>query len=413
MPNEGSQAAAPCPSRPTIHLGFLDGLRGLAALYVVLHHAYLEVVPPGQTGGLHPPVRAAMAWLDHGYFAVSVFIVLSGYCLMIPVVRSSAARGHGLVTYMKRRARRILPPYYAALALSLLLIAVVPGLQRSSGVRMDEALPAYGAGPLLSHLCLVHNLSPNWLYKIDPPMWSVAVEWQIYFLFPVVLVPVWRRWGIAALLTVAAGLAAATKVPRLVPAGLAFSWPSPWYILLFGLGMAAAAVSFGPAGPPTNRPFTSWGRWAFLLSLAFVACLLTRGRYWHGHPSIPDLVLGAATGCLLVFLTEAHRAADRQRPVVLRVLASAGPVRLGALSYSLYLVHFPLLSLCHLGLLPWGCPAEVRLCLLLGIAVPGSILFAYLFYLAFERPFTLARTTTARGTLDAVSSGQPVQFEAA
>lgn len=75
-------------TKPRPHLTVLDGIRGVAALYVVLHHAYYSVV--GESGGMTLPAatRWATVWLTPGHYAVVVFIVLSGYCLMLPLVRT-------------------------------------------------------------------------------------------------------------------------------------------------------------------------------------------------------------------------------------------------------------------------------------------------------------------------------------
>src|SRR5579883_2532974 len=179
---------------PRARLDFLDGMRGLAALYVVLHHAAFEV--PALF--LKPFLAHVSSFFDHGHYAVAVFIVLSGYCLMLPVARDAEGRLRGgLWQYIKRRARRILPPYYAAMGLSLAMIALIPALGSPSHSRWDVAIPAFTPGAILSHLFLVHDVTPTWLFRIDPPMWSVAFEWHIYFLFPLLLI-VWRRLGIVA-----------------------------------------------------------------------------------------------------------------------------------------------------------------------------------------------------------------------
>ena len=66
------------------HLDFLDGLRACAALYVVFHHAALNLPEGSIAGPLNVALRKA---LGQGHYAVDVFIVLSGYCLMLPVLQ--------------------------------------------------------------------------------------------------------------------------------------------------------------------------------------------------------------------------------------------------------------------------------------------------------------------------------------
>ncbi len=104
-------------SEKKLHLRYLDGLRGLAALYVVLVHIdpYIEAELPTLWFWFAKTLR-------YGAFAVVIFIVLSGYGLMLSVIRSQSGYvAGGLLGYIKRRSRRILPPYYAALGFCLLL----------------------------------------------------------------------------------------------------------------------------------------------------------------------------------------------------------------------------------------------------------------------------------------------------
>src|SRR4051812_4921136 len=88
---------------PPRRLAFLDGVRGLAALYVCMHHAYCEVFVHGT--GLPLPewvLGHGRVWL-FGHEAVDLFIVLSGFCLMLPSVSTGQLRG-GLPSYAYRRA---------------------------------------------------------------------------------------------------------------------------------------------------------------------------------------------------------------------------------------------------------------------------------------------------------------------
>lgn len=143
-----------------MRLSFVDGLRGLTALFVVLHHAWFEVFWAGGAERWNRLLLASTKWLMLGRHGVNVFIVLSGFCLAMPLVKNHRRR-FDLTEFFKRRARRILPTYYAAMAMSLLLIAMIPLLQDRSQDRWDHALPAWTPQAIWSHLLLLHNLFPT------------------------------------------------------------------------------------------------------------------------------------------------------------------------------------------------------------------------------------------------------------
>lgn len=97
-------------SKTGLRLDYLDGLRGLTALYVVLFHCRSEFTWQYADGGFSPLLWQMTAWMNFGHYAVVIFIVLSGYCLMLPVVRSqNKTLAGGLRGYLKRRAWRTLP----------------------------------------------------------------------------------------------------------------------------------------------------------------------------------------------------------------------------------------------------------------------------------------------------------------
>src|SRR5689334_21620108 len=156
----------------------LDGLRGPAALYVVINHVFMRAFPGYPVD--HAPFWAG--WFIYGRFAVVVFIVLSGFSLAL----SPAGHGwrlDGIAHFARRRARRILPPYWAALVFSLAVAwLIVP--QPGHGVPDAKLVVVNGL--------LVENIvgarSPNSAF------WSMAVEAQLYLLFPLLLLIV-RRWS--------------------------------------------------------------------------------------------------------------------------------------------------------------------------------------------------------------------------
>jgi peptidoglycan/LPS O-acetylase OafA/YrhL len=358
-----------------IHLAHLDGIRGLAALYVVLHHAYLQ----SSFYNFQPWLQGATSWLYHGHNAVAIFIVLSGYCLMIPIARHGQIQG-GILEFYSRRARRILPPYYFALLLSFLAIWAIPLLNQQSGTQWDTALPALNKSALLSHLFLVHNLDSKWIFQINPPLWSVAVEFQIYLLFPLILVPLFKRWG--SLVTILAAFVMGFSPMLLLHRG---EGTSPWFFGLFALGMAAAHYNFSNT-PAVNRRliFNSF------LGVTLLFLLLSTLGYdlLNGHFYITDTACGLSTALFLAYYFDSATAGAQSKPVLKGVLESKMLVGLGTFSYSLYLIHMPILAWVDLTLRPLIPSPDARFAVLFGVGVPLCVALSYLFYIVVERRFT-------------------------
>lgn len=367
-----------------LRLEYLDGLRAIAALYVVLFHA--GVCFAGLPRDLSVFARVLRQPLVYGHDAVGVFIVLSGYCLMLPVARAEGRLVRGLPSYFARRAWRILPPYYAALFGTLLLLALFPILETPTNTIWDDTSPAFTGASIGSHLVLAHNLFPDLAHRINGPLWSVATEWQIYFLFPLVLLPIWRAWGPAA--TIGAGFVLGSAFTWLAPA--AAHSAASWYIGLFATGMCAAGIGF--AGRPTEVALRSRAPWG-ALSLALLGLIAIGAtvlvRIWFQFMPYSDALVGAATASSLIYLTRhALAPASAARPFLLRCLEAPALVRLGRFSYSLYLTHLPVVALCYFGLQRLALSKSAALFALVGLSLPLSVLFSYGFYWLFERRFT-------------------------
>jgi peptidoglycan/LPS O-acetylase OafA/YrhL len=399
------------PDAPRPRLHYLDGVRALACLVVMGTHNSM-------TGGRLPEafhLQWLLDWINQwSGAAVATFIVLSGYCLAIPIAKShDLAMLGGVSGYLKRRARRILPPYYAALGLALLLFATVPGMlhpsKRTADIFANNTLPVFDTGVIVSHLLLIHNLYGQWAYTIDDPMWSVGTEWQIYFVLPLLLLPLWRKWGLAVsvltalIIGVGAGL-----LPNhgrwsnmRVPEGhFGFYLPDhPWYLGLFALGMAGAAINFSPrfAGL-RDKPWGIVG----LVALAGVA-LTMLPQFWNianalygpmpGDSAwgLSDVVVGVAVTCMLIVCTRRLMRPDGKLPLGLRFLGSKPLVALGIFSYSLYLIHRPLFQALAIYTRAHYEPATGQ-SILLFCGVPLAIAIAYAFHRVFERPFMNLRS---------------------
>ena len=399
--NLRAPAVAPVRTAPSVspspsHLRHLEGLRGLAAIIVTLQHVYFHTLWGANLTGWRAKLSTGLCWLFPGRAAVAVFIVLSGYLLMRPVVRQGTGQmPGGTWAYLRRRARRILPPYYAALAFSIALILAVPLLKTPVSPEWADALPAFGFNNLAAHLLLIHNLSWYWASKTDPPLWTIATEWQIYFLFPLILLPAWRRFGNAG--SVGIGLALGLGLYLLTGKGHA---AAPWFLGLFALGAAAAST---PARPSADRSVRLFGWLAVILQTIFAVitleCAFGMLRFLtvEGLPGLwPDywafdLLMGLSSACFLLFA-----AASQQSNWLVKMLSSRFFVRVGVASFSLYLIHDPILAALkvpldriHFG--PWR--QFITMILAGGVIVAVA---TYLFHIVFERPFmTAARVRSA------------------
>ncbi len=367
-------AASPDPPAPPQRdrVVGLDGIRGLAALFVVVNHAFLRSFPgyPVDTA----PFWAG--WLIYGRFAVVVFIVLSGFSLAVSAARSGWRLG-GVAWFAQRRAWRILPPYWAALAYSLVvawLIMPQPG----------QAMP--NAGSVVVNGLLLQDVltapSPNRAF------WTIAIEAQLYVVFPVLLL-VARR--VNALVMLAAVTLLVATVGVLAPPAI-FPTVAPDFAALFATGVLAAGIL------SASQRVRSWP-WPWLALAAAVPVLATiawQGSVWTiGHLFWVDLAFGPAIGCLLAAV-----ATGRPRSLVRGL--QARPLRsLGSFSYSLYLTHAPLVVILYEGVVAGRVPRGVPSFLLsLVIIVPATIVFARLFAAGFERPFQRYRSwAEVRGAL--------------
>ena len=356
---------------PSRRLAGLDGVRGLAALFVVVNHVFLRAFPG------YPVDNAPFwaGWFIYGRFAVVVFIVLSGFSLALAPVRRGW-RLDGVSRFARRRALRILPAYWAALIFSLAvawLVVPPPG----------EALPDLRS--VLVNGLLVQNLvsapTPNRAF------WSMAVEAQLYILFPLLLLMTRRRGAlvmVAAVTMVVAALGIAG--PHISHLDFIVIQSPPDLAALFAVGMLSAGV----ASVGGSRSTWPWAWLTVLTAAPVLATIWWQGSVWTLDNLLwVDLALGPAVGCLLAGLAAGQ-------PAPLLRLLDARPMRsLGLSSYSLYLTHGPIVVVVYerivAGRVSPGVPAFL---VSLALVLPVTILFARAFAAVFERPF-LRRTRRA------------------
>lgn len=346
----------------------LDGLRGLAALYVVLFHCWLYTFPGY-------PHSSAPRWLDglmFGRLAVVFFLVLSGFSLAISPARHGWRSG-GVGEFLRRRAWRILPPYWAALILSLLVSWYV--------------VPASHFGPPTGATVWVYGFVAQDVVTAPTPngaFWSIGVESELYLLFPLLLF-VRRRWGAAILMlgvtlpVVAGGLMAAGSSPV-----EGDNWLAPHLAPVFAAGVMGAGII--SASDRARR--LPWGWLAALAALPVLALGVIQGSVWTvNHYFWIDLAVAPAMTMLIAAV------ATGQPAFLVRLLTTRPVRRLGDFSYSLYLIHLPIVLTVIRRVAPhFVSPGLPTFAFTLAVGLPVSICGAWLFSKIFEIPFKRNRS---------------------
>jgi peptidoglycan/LPS O-acetylase OafA/YrhL len=293
-------------------LDLLDRLRGVAILGVFAFHALGAAygayeVPwrdgsPDWTGpGGGFAVLLPLLW---GNYGVSLFFVVSGFSIHWGYLRKPAAFATG--SFLWRRFWRIYPPYLAAL---LVLSWRVP----------------FGSWQFVSHALLLHDFTSATFFGINGSFWSLAVEVQLYLLYPLLLAAR-QKFGLGrvmAALFVLSVVVRAVAIGTGMKAVVAYSPAALWFDWALG---AWLAERFAAGRPPVRFA-------APVLALTgVVAAALMLTPYWKAG-------FGAASLFWAVALDQWLRrpAADAGR--VGRWLAL-----IGVWSYSFYLWHQPVLS---------------------------------------------------------------------
>lgn len=355
------QGAGLSPVRPSFgsRLAGVEGMRALAASSIVVYHVWLYSSPTQK------PFRFGY-WntrLSDLQYGVTMFFGLSGFLLYRPYV-ASLLRGDSLpslTTYLRNRALRILPAYWVILLLATLVFHSV--LHRdAAGLHNGTAL---GPGLLLRNALFIQDYAPTTLVTGIGPAWSLAVEVVFYLLLPLLALGAWsltrgsssrvvrRRAALApAALLLLLGLSGKAAAARLVPPVHPYDgWNGDWHSVIersfwcqadlfaFGMALAIARIDWEDG---LLRLARGWRKLAFAIVLAgsvFVVKEAPNGvpLSYSAYNSLVALI------CALVLALVVLPPKDRAKPgLLLRVLESPVLVRIGLVSYSLFLWHEPL-----------------------------------------------------------------------
>lgn len=350
----------------------------MAALFVVVHHIYLTAAPGTVVDGAAEPgpVLHAFGFLALGHFAVTVFIVLSGWSLALQV-RDHGGIAGGARGFFARRFWRIVPTFWIALGASTVVTLLF--LHEPTGTHWDTVLPfdatSTGRSALLLGDIWPGGGVPNHAY------WSIPVEAHIYLLFPVLILalrycrPFLLATGAVALSLVA--LVALVMVDTTLARTLA-----PVYYGSFVLAAVAALRGVRPVGVQVIVLRLT------VLAVAvgmLVVCEVRGPMALLQRAQLVDLaVAGATTAALLL--------ATREESRIRQVLSARGLVVLGVMAYSIYLIHAPVVQLVwQVVVRPLHLDATGQFIALLVPALLACLAVAGAFFLAVERHFLARR----------------------
>ncbi len=267
-------------------------------------------------------------------------------------------------------------------------------LASPAGTPWDVCLPVT-RHDVVYHLLLIHELFADSALKINHALWSIAVEWKIYFLFPLLLAG-FRRFGevTATVLAIAAGYLA-----WVVCVVFDVMNPGPWgasfyYVGLFTLGMFAAVRSPRPTRVSSDdtsaRSDRAWTTALVAASIGVVAVSVRHVVPWQ----IRSLFVGVWASVLFVALSR-----DLAPSWLARLLTLRPTVWLGRRGYSIYLVHAPVLELVYRHVVrTWAPSTPWRAPVMVAMSLTATVLVAPPFFKLAEEPFhRLSRTLGTRG----------------
>ena len=315
------------PAHAEKHIEFLDHVRGVAILLVFIFHGLLPAFGHDQLGwgGWVRSFSAPASFLavlpaTLGHIGVAIFFVVSGFCIHLSYERSSR---NGYRDFFLRRFFRIYPVYVAALLLFALL---------DPSTRVDFSA-SRGVLQFFSHLFLFHNfLDYRYFVGINGAFWSIAVEVQLYLIYPVLRWMV-RRWGWAGALWITGtmeltlrGVCGAFDIQQTASWTWLFRLPfSFWFSWTLGALLADQMLNRRPLCL-ARFPVSVW------LGLMLV-CWYVKPLFWFVFP-----VAALATTNVTAFLLTRPDVKPGLPRFVMEHIRLAG-----VMSYSIYLLHQPLL----------------------------------------------------------------------
>jgi peptidoglycan/LPS O-acetylase OafA/YrhL len=373
----------------TDRLAPIDGLRGIAALLVIVGHHNMD-----PRWILYWPVRFIQYTLSAS-LAVVVFFALSGYLLTYLATREYDRTGSfSIRDFYVRRCFRILPLYCLALGIAIYAASPAGPFPVSPPDRFGWIMDnLWRFLTLTSNWSLALNLSADGSTPALAILWTIAVEFQFYAIFPFAFVALircstrQRIIALAAIVLVAFGYRLiayvhTTAPPPWFPQPLTY-YASLSYMDVFAFGAIAGWISAKGAARNIARSPNAGPALLFMILLTILAWNRTLVDAFTPLYTIATALAGVTAACLLVWI-----AANGSRSMV-RLLSSGPLITCGILSYGIYLWH-PMGGDIYGAFLTWQPSSmigiNIRAALSLALYFGCAFILAAISYVVVERP---------------------------
>ncbi|APV50931.1 hypothetical protein BWI17_15270 [Betaproteobacteria bacterium GR16-43] len=334
----------------------IEGLRGVAVLYVIAFHYWVLRLDKFGDPLLHliagTPLQRFVA---HGFLGVDLFFVLTGFLLTLPWFRHDflGLERPSAREFYKRRARRIVPAYYVQL---VVLFAIVVPLVLGRDFWMRNLY--FLAANIPAHFTFLHYTTPvsSASLGLNGALWTLALEAQYYLLVPLlapffvrgpwrsafVLVAIAAAWrwladhDLAPLVAFEMRMGAPWNLPESVIRHL-LTTQLPGYLAHFAVGIVIGRAWLLLRSRPVSARLQAYWAGTGLLAiyLVVVAHSTEGGLFGEMSWAVVPLCFGIALFALVVGAPSVGHALLANRPLQFT----------GRVSYSAYLYHLPLLLL--------------------------------------------------------------------
>lgn len=349
------------PAKPAARFALLDGIRGIAAMCIAVYHIWRYEPEP------YPAIEFVPGWIDwlllRTWIGVQLLLVISGFVIAY-TLRNTWVSPREALSFVGRRLVRLMPAYWLTLLVVVLLNAACVGWWSFPAV-FSKSLTL---GRVAAHLVFLQDITGQ--TPLSAGIWTICIEVQFYIVCVL-------GWGLAQRLS-----------PRASPEN---PRPAAWAILVVFAPFALASLVYWN-WLDTTEPWVTHFISFFFLGLV---------TWWALDKTVPAWAFIVTVATVVVSLALRWKVENAIALSMTLAIFTAGKLGklqvwlnwrwlqyLGRISYSLYLIHYPV-SHC----LTWAgwrwfdnSPTPAQATLILSACLVASLIAGHLLYIAVEAP---------------------------